>query len=547
MERELPGTLGHFQVDSDGAYSTPLLPPDGTPATSLGIGDEEYRRRQELAREIQAILAYNRLLQSPQDAGAFRGLSSSVASPGEASSSGVAASAGVEGALEESVSLKNGSAVAAVPVKEDSGQQMFDQLIAEKRAYVERASSAEVDDDRQEISEPEEQKLASRTGIAKDRADVPARSKRREQIALPESIAPAANEPIANVGAVAGLRISTFESEIDPFEFSILDTGLFRKVWRDDKRYIQGILLDQTAFIDDVIGQSYRDTALSQMSDLAITYEGSTLSTFSGRDSRAYPDVAEGLDDTLLYRSRLTAPLDSLELIFSIQRLPPGPGGSLLAWLTLVIAVVFVGGFITLYRLGLSQINLARQQQDFVSAVSHELKTPLTSIRMYGEMLKEGWIDKDNRQSYYEFIHDESERLSRLISNVLQLARITRNEPQFDLRPTRVGELMSMTESKISSQVERAGFTCRFRRDEETDRATILIDEDCFAQIVINLVDNAIKFSNDSERKIIEIGSSLTPRLLSRVAARSSWPAALARVMPRSRCSCARSGSPSAT
>ena len=111
--------------------------------------------------------------------------------------------------------------------------------------------------------------------------------------------------------------------------------------------------------------------------------------------------------------------------------MPQGPGATVLGWVTFVLAMVFVGGFITLYRLGLSQINLARQQQDFVSAVSHELKTPLTSIRMYGEMLKEGWADDEKRQDYYDFIHDESERLTRMITNVLQLAKITHNEPCF--------------------------------------------------------------------------------------------------------------------
>ncbi len=81
-----------------------------------------------------------------------------------------------------------------------------------------------------------------------------------------------------------------------------------------------------------------------------------------------------------------------------------------------------------MYRLGLQQLTLARQQRDFVSAVSHELKTPLTSIRMYGEMLSEGLAPEDRKPEYYRFIFDESERLSRLIDNVLQLARLERRE-----------------------------------------------------------------------------------------------------------------------
>ena len=193
-----------------------------------------------------------------------------------------------------------------------------------------------------------------------------------------------------------------------------------------------------------------------------------------------------------------------------MTRLPPGPGANVLGWVTLVLGIILISGCVALYRLGSSQIQLARQQQDFVAAVSHELKSPLTSIRMYGEMLKEGWAEEDKRQSYYEFIHDESERLSRLISNVLQLASITRNEPQVDCQPVTVAELMTNTESKIASQVKRAGFDLNINRVADADQALIEIDDDCFVQIIINLVDNAIKFSRDAENKTIEISSRLS-------------------------------------
>jgi signal transduction histidine kinase len=128
---------------------------------------------------------------------------------------------------------------------------------------------------------------------------------------------------------------------------------------------------------------------------------------------------------------------------------------------------------------------------------------------MYGEMLKEGWADDEKRQSYYEYIHDEAERLSRLISNVLQLAKITRNEPQFDMRTSNVGELMSITESKIATQIERAGFELRLNTSTDAGHASISVDKDCFVQMIINLVDNAIKFSRNAEHKVIEISCNL--------------------------------------
>jgi signal transduction histidine kinase len=245
------------------------------------------------------------------------------------------------------------------------------------------------------------------------------------------------------------------------------------------------------------------------MSDLIIAYHDEILRASSGLSGR-YQGNAEDLEGTLLYRGRFSAPLDSVGIIFSIRQLPPGPGARVLGWVTLLLAGVFVGGFYALYRLAMGQLRLARQQQDFVSAVSHELKTPLTSIRMYGEMLKEGWAGEDKRQQYYEYIHEESERLTRLISNVLQLASITRNEPKLAMRSMTAGELMDCIEARITSQVQRAGFEVLFDRDERAEDAAVMIDEDCFLQIVINLVDNAVKFSAAAGDRKIEIGSRLS-------------------------------------
>jgi signal transduction histidine kinase len=592
---DLPGVVGYFQVDSDGAFSTPLLPPPGTAANQLGIGPDEYVSRLQLADEIQAVLADNRLVRSrpeigrrlaPADDlptaafeeekeadeyaprvsrarqfGAERESPSSAAlarSPGDSLTEGVIGGFMDEASSDKDVANKREAMPLeqAAKLNETYSQQVFDQLnVASEVTQMTSGSDGTLQagdalgDDAGGKIVPAEQRLNTigkvsdlkldaalqkksqdieRDAVAQQRQDggrvyAPARAKRREQIALPESAPPADNRPADEPGAdslartelttATNLRISTFESEVDPFEFSLLDSGhfvLFRKVWRDGERYIQGLLIDQEIFTQNIIGARFMETALSDMSNLIVAYQDDVMQTLSRSDAYRYANGTEALDGALLYRNRLSAPLDSLELIFSIRRLAPGPGASVLGWVTVVLAIVFVGGFFTLYRLGLSQINLARQQQDFVSAVNHELKTPLTSIRMYGEMLKEGWADEEKRQSYYEFIHDESERLTRLISNVLQLAKITRNEPQFDLKPTPVGGLLSNIESKIASQVERAGFDLTFNRDQAADQATIRIDEDCFAQIIINLVDNAIKFSKDADRKAIEISSLLT-------------------------------------
>jgi signal transduction histidine kinase len=510
VAEDLPGVLGYFQVDTDGVFSTPILPPDGTDAASLGIAGDEYASRIRLAEEIQAVLAENRLVQSRPGDDSLRRLETRGALASAALEEEKDA-AGVAGRLQRARRPATEPEEAADLGRKYS-QQVFDDR-GERQNVIGKVSDLKLDADLQEkVAELEDEGAREQVDDITFAAS-PERAKRKEQIALPESARLDGNLSASNVAVLGDLRISTFESEIDPFELKLLDSGhivLFRKVWRDGERYIQGMLLDQEAFIQDVVGASFRETLLSTMSNLIVAYEDDVIHTFSGRGDAGYSSRYAAVDGTLLYRNRLTAPLNSLELIFSINHLPPGAGANVLGWVTFILAVVFVGGFLFLYRLGLSQINLARQQQDFVSAVSHELKTPLTSIRMYGEMLREGWADEDKRQSYYEFIHDESERLSKLIANVLQLAKITRNDPQFDLKPVNVGELMSNVQVKISDQVERAGFALHVESDDNARQATINMDEGCFVQIVINLVDNAIKFSRDAENKVIDVSARLT-------------------------------------
>jgi signal transduction histidine kinase len=336
-----------------------------------------------------------------------------------------------------------------------------------------------------------------------------ARRKRSEQSLVPEPKADAKEADDGSAGAQLEFRVRTFESELDPFETGALDTGqivMFRNVWRGGQRYIQGVLIDRERFLAQAVENAFRSSSLAGMSDVSISYRGASLGTLRAAAGGEYSSTPAELAGTLLHRARMSPPFGDLELSFSVNQLPRTTGGLLLLWIAVALGVVLCGGFLLMYRFAVGQIRLARQQQDFVSAVSHELKTPLTSIRMYGEMLKAGWADDAKKQTYYEYIHSESERLSRLIENVLQLARLTRNTQQLDLKRVSVAELMDMVRSKVATQVERAGFALSLRNEAPAD-ADVVVDADSFAQIFINLVDNAIKFSTGAERKAVDIAS----------------------------------------
>jgi len=335
---------------------------------------------------------------------------------------------------------------------------------------------------------------------------------------LEQSAGPSAAEPLPHPGEVklegqaAGAStplVRIFESEVDPFQFGLLGSEhfvLYRKVWREGQRHIQGAVIHKSAFLRDLIETAYRHTALAGMSRLGIVFDDEILSALGGRRTGGYLSSTEELSGTLLYRGRLSTPLDQMELIFSVTSMPAGPAGGLVIWVALILALVLSGGLVLMYRVGVKQIELNRQHRDFVSAVSHELKTPLTSIRMYSEMLREGWVDEERKRGYYDFIHDESERLSRLIGNVLQLARMSRGDLKVAPRPATVDQLVDLIRSKVATQITQAGFEWKLDCAGSAAKQTLAIDDDAFVQILINLVDNAIKFSARADKKLIEIG-----------------------------------------
>ena len=268
---------------------------------------------------------------------------------------------------------------------------------------------------------------------------------------------------------------------------------------------MQGLLIERSRFLEALVEPAFRQSTLATTSRLIVAWRGGILASLEPAASERYEPGRRDGGDELLYQTRLVAPFGDVELIFTLASLPLGAGGKVVLWTALVLALVLVGGFALLYQLGLRQLALARQQQDFVSAVSHELKTPLTSIRMYGEMLREGWADEAKRKTYYDFIFHEAERLTRLINNVLQLARLSRNEQAVRPGEISVRDALAELRPRLESQLEPSGFELDLSGQADVESACIRVDPDSFIQIFTNLVDNAIKFSADSDIRRVDM------------------------------------------
>jgi signal transduction histidine kinase len=178
--------------------------------------------------------------------------------------------------------------------------------------------------------------------------------------------------------------------------------------------------------------------------------------------------------------------------------------GFLYGYLALIIAlilVIFAGVLISLRNIG-REIELAKLKNDFVANVTHELKTPLTSIRMFSEMLKLGRVPSDvKRQEYYNLIAAESERLTRLINNILDFARIEEGRKEYKMEAMDAASVVSKAVESFRPFAEGKGFEIRF--DAAKDLPPVRADADAVAQAVINLLSNAQKYSGDS--RIIEV------------------------------------------
>jgi len=166
------------------------------------------------------------------------------------------------------------------------------------------------------------------------------------------------------------------------------------------------------------------------------------------------------------------------------------------------LSLLLAGGIILTFRNISREMALARLKSDFVSNVSHELRTPLSLIRLYAETLEMGRLKSDAKcQEYYSIIRKESERLSALINNILDFSRIEAGRKEYDFRDTDVGELVHNTLESYRYQIEQNGFAFEERIAQDVPR--LRVDREALARSLLNLVNNALKYSQD--RKFIGV------------------------------------------
>jgi len=394
------------------------------------------------------------------------------------------------------------------PIESLQGQEQKAQVIEQKRSVYERNIVSNVAPSQQltpsqtaQPSTPAQSEQSPQTSqtAEKERRDIAQQTLGMEAGAGREQQRP--RQVGAEGGAGGEKPAETVQIRIEPFvplvvgsksaEESIFSGQVFllRHVQIEDKHFLQGFGLNEKKLIDEVKESAQRFIRKG------MGFELSQAKNTAVAKNVTYTAILDfGFGELVLHLKEI----DPAWMSKQIRQLRN--------WYMSIVAVVLLAvtlGLASLWHNARAQIKLAQKKDDFISAVSHELRTPLTSIRMYTEMLEKNWVkSEDKLGEYYRNMRQESERLSRLIENVLDFSRIQKGRKTYTFKIGDINKCIASVVEVMRPYAEQNGFSIKTELGQ-LGQATF--DSDAVTQIVVNLLDNAIKYSRNAEDKTITV------------------------------------------
>jgi len=255
----------------------------------------------------------------------------------------------------------------------------------------------------------------------------------------------------------------------------------YRAVVINDYKLIQGFLFNAQLLIQEA--QSYLENSQPQYGHVIIDYFSAPL-----------------------YSETLFEPFDLLSIDYRLSEdeayLRSYHEEKRFFWIVVsLLAGAYLVSMLHLGTLIHFNIDLYRKKTNFISSVTHEIKAPLTSIIMYAEMLCEGW-GKGKEDTYYRYILWESERLSRLLKNILDYSGLERGTFKFTATPVDLAAFVEETLGPLRVWVENNGLKLLL---QVKARPRINIDRDSLSQVFYNLCDNAIKYGRSAEDSCLTV------------------------------------------
>ncbi|MFH0998658.1 MAG: ATP-binding protein [Pseudomonadota bacterium] len=310
----------------------------------------------------------------------------------------------------------------------------------------------------------------------------------------------------ASAPAVAGALsdLKRFEVEVAPLQSISIGDGqffIFRRVAINNQIFRQGFVLKARLFLSHLAATHFETQPMARFTGLSLQVMDNGQKT--EMVSAGAPVSAAGF----MTQRTFPAPFDFLSAAVWADALPASPARRTLSLALTVLGIFMLLGLFAIYQSVRTVVDLSERRSQFVSSVTHELKTPLTNIRMYIEMLEQGIAATPEReQDYFHILGSESVRLSRLINNVLELAKLEKKQRRFDLQPGDLQDVLSEVRTVMAHKLAQEGFSLKTDVPEDL---RFSYDREVMIQVLINLIENSIKFGRSSPDRTIAIVVSL--------------------------------------
>ena len=280
--------------------------------------------------------------------------------------------------------------------------------------------------------------------------------------------------------------------------------GVMRPVWLNDNLLlarrvdVAGETIVQCCWLDwERIEKSLREEVSDLLPDLQ----------FEPLKSGAEPDYSR-----VLATLPVQVVVDSPKMLASLALDRKSVLGKSMSGLRLAMLLAWCGlGLATLATAGLLHgvMKLSERRASFVSAVTHELRTPLTTFKMYSEMLAEKMVPADKQQKYAQTLQTQADRLSHLVENVLQFAKLERNPKESRTEEIKVSDLFARFDGRLKNRADQVDMRIKLDISQQDQDRVISTDAQTVEQIVFNLVDNACKYASSAENRDIELTAGI--------------------------------------
>jgi signal transduction histidine kinase len=282
---------------------------------------------------------------------------------------------------------------------------------------------------------------------------------------------------------------------------------LFKPILDDSWKVIgaTGMILDSDYFKTQLLPRLVRETLPKFFPDgadenvIVTVHENRGNQVFASQDVKGQDDVTwinpyYFYDYKLGIRSRNMTPEQWAHWNFNFS-----------LSLSLLMTGVLISGIVLALRTASREMRVSQMKTDFVSNVSHELRTPLSSIRVFGEFMKLGRVrEQEKIREYGEHIETESRRLTQLINNILDFSKIESGRKTYQFERVSLEDVVAETLKTCEVRLKQNDFTIVFECSP-VSLPPVVIDREAIEQALMNLMDNAVKYSEQAEKKEVVV------------------------------------------